>query len=117
MEVVEADLWCGSSLEVRSSLAVLTASSAPSSPGITESILCLAVHMAWIRVEQEGWTTTSGCRRTAFSRGWGKVASLETSAVSLRLIPRPLSGKWLTLARTELRKGPSDEGEASTDWL
>ena len=42
MEVVEAALGWGSSLEVRSSLAVLTASSAPSSPGITESILCLA---------------------------------------------------------------------------
>ena len=91
--------------------------------------------MAWMRVEQEGWTTTSGCRRTAFSRGWGKVASLETSAVSLRLIPRPLSGNWLTLniilsheicqsglvtpylARTELRKGPRDGGAASTDWF
>ena len=53
--------------------------------------------MAWNRVEHEGWTTTSGCRRTALSSGWGKVASLETRAVSRRLMPRPLSAKWLTL--------------------
>ena len=43
MEVVEADRLFGSTLLWRSSLAVLTASSAPRSPGITESILCLAV--------------------------------------------------------------------------
>ena len=49
MEVVEADLWCGSSLEARSSLAVLTASSAPSSPGMTESILCLALPAGKVR--------------------------------------------------------------------
>ena len=43
MEVVEADLWCGSRREARSSLAVLTASSAPRRPGMTESILWRAV--------------------------------------------------------------------------
>ena len=46
---------------------------------------------------QEGWTTTSGWSSTALRRGWGKVASLETSAVSRRFVPRPLSARLLTL--------------------
>ena len=58
MEVVEADLWCGSSREARSSLAVLTASSAPRRPGMTESILCLAVPAVKMVSDRKGGTCT-----------------------------------------------------------
>merc|ERR1719317_55310 len=106
MDVFEAVLLGGRILETKCSRALRTASSAPRSPGITESMRNLAAHIAWIRVVHAGFITTSGWIKTALRSGWVNDASLETKAVNLRFTSRLFCEKLDTLSKTIVRKGP-----------